>query len=167
MSSFYPHFDLAKLSDCAKAKGPAAANCAIITSDVTIYYSGEDRFEQKEALFNSLTETLQSQVKSGSFNDIGAVHYAEASMNEDEINSFHTASDATQGIMGGVIAAVAVVILAGVAFFIYKKRSQGDGCGSSAVLPANVDERGVVQVLSDDAVDAPAQPQGRAHVIAF
>jgi hypothetical protein len=154
--------------DCTKANGPASANCAIITSDVTIYYSGEDSSEQKEALFNSLTETLQSQIKSGSFNDIGAVHYAEASMNEDEINSNKTtASDATPGIMGGVIAAVAVVILAGVAFFIYKKRSQGDGCGSSAVLPANVDERGVVQVLSDDAVDAPAQGQGRAHVIAF
>ena len=51
------------------------------------------------------------------------------------------------GAIGGIIGAIALVILI-IAGVVYMKRRNEDGCGPAAIVPA---ERGtVVQVLSDD-----------------
>ena len=133
-------------TDCTQTSD---SNCTVVTSTVVIYYSGNATDEQKMALFDTLTNTILGQNESGEFDSIASVHYAEAKMQSDSDGPYSSAKGSSPpiGTIGGIIGAIALVILIIVGVVYMKKRNE-DGCGPAAVVPA---ERGtVVQVLSDD-----------------
>jgi hypothetical protein len=139
--------------DCTNTKQADAGDCTVVTSNVTIHYSGEATVYQKTAMFDTLTNTIQSQVGNGEFEDIASVHYAEAKMNEKGAQASARNNNGSVGLIGGVFVAVAAAVALVATSFLKNKGNYGDGCcGPAAVLPAN--NRGVlVDVLSEDVED--------------
>jgi hypothetical protein len=158
------------LLDCSNSKA-GEDNCTVVSSNVIIHYSGEATIDQKVSMFDKLTNTIQAQVDSGVFEPVGTVHYAEAQMADgtEGDSSYDTQGSGSAPPMGAIGAAIAAVALiaAGIAGYVYVKKTRGgdDRCGSSAaVVPTDRGQTQIQQVLSGDVEIIDAGRGVRGHV---
>lgn len=155
-------FPSCSISECENSELEDGTTCSQLTSTVTAHYSGDATEEQQQALFDSLTNTLQDQIASGRFSEVADVHYVDieatergegsGSQGEGQFGSSAKSSGGglpIGGIAGGLVAVVALVAAG---CFVYVKKPFADSncgdCGPAAI--GTGDNSHVVQVLSDD-----------------
>lgn len=122
----------------------SSANCHKIQTGARVYYEGNASQEQKQAMFQLLTDTVLAQASAGSFADVGEVRSVEAS-------SSSSGGSSGAGMPIGI--AVGVVVVGALAGMFYYKKRKIVTAGEKG-LPDTSDDDSVVHahavVVDDD-----------------
>jgi hypothetical protein len=86
-------------------------------------------------MFDTLSNTVWSQVERGELDNVGSVYSAEANIVDSEgDNSYNKGSGSSGGMIGGIVVAVAVIALAIGGYVYMKKRNAGS---TAAIAPTD------------------------------
>jgi len=91
-----------------------------LESPITIYYSGNATTDDLNSIAYSISDSVIADSDEGEYDAFASVHYVEAAVGEFS-TSLKSKGNAG-GIIGGVVAGIALVAAGGAGFMYYRSR---------------------------------------------